>query len=377
MSKNKNAETDNSVNESEDQNTTKPSNMETSGDGEELETTRSRPKTNSESTGEEDEDADNETSANETTENETTENNESNNNTENDDVDSDDNEDDDGDSDDDSENNDTQNADTDRDDLNTNDEKSSQFLGVTKTSFSQEPTSQASMALESDRQGSTRESIFDTTGRNLDKDDLDVTSTIKKKPPKQIKIQQYINTKNESVYTVSAKAFTRFEDMLLNFIGINNETILNPDDPELNKITKLVDFDNPEFSTAFVPDMQILNTQLDYATSTNACINVNYLKSEKTETRSILRKGIKDTKSSSSLSIKDPGISHGKIIIIIANATTRPRKIVRILLNKRNGNNFDQVMNDICNALKMEYGTFRKLYTLKGVEVIYMILVKM
>ncbi|XP_005105193.2 serine/threonine-protein kinase DCLK1 isoform X1 [Aplysia californica] len=52
-------------------------------------------------------------------------------------------------------------------------------------------------------------------------------------------------------------------------------------------------------------------------------------------------------------------IKHGK----------RPRRAVRLLLNKKTAQSFDQVMVDITEAVKMDSGNVRKLYALSGRQV--------
>ena len=57
-----------------------------------------------------------------------------------------------------------------------------------------------------------------------------------------------------------------------------------------------------------------------------------------------------------------------KLITVIRNGA-RPRKAVRILLNKKTAHSFDQVLTDITEAIKLESGACRKIFTLDGKQV--------
>ena len=250
------------------------------------------------------------------------------------------------------------------DDNNEEDAEDSRLLG-TKTPVSHQSrpaASQASMVVGSGRQ-STLKSQLDIDGAEqteIDFSKLEMDPTPLKKG-KISKIQRYFNPRNEPVYTLSAKAFNQFEDMIFNIMKVDAKNNLNPDDPDLNRITKLADFDKPEFTSAFVPDMKILNQQLDLTVRNHPQLTKS--KSNKLS----MKKELKDSKSKTKSDHQE--IKYEKIITIIVNSSSRPRKLVRILLTKLNTVNFDQIKADICNTLKMEYGTIKKFYTLKGIEV--------
>ncbi|XP_042901484.1 serine/threonine-protein kinase DCLK1 [Parasteatoda tepidariorum] len=57
-----------------------------------------------------------------------------------------------------------------------------------------------------------------------------------------------------------------------------------------------------------------------------------------------------------------------KLITIIRNGL-KPRKAVRILLNKKTAHSFDQVLNDITNAIKLDTGAVRKIFSLTGRQI--------
>jgi hypothetical protein len=240
----------------------------------------------------------------------------------------------------------------------------SQSIGnKTGISNSQVAASQASMVIGSGRQSTDLKSQIDMEGAEQTEIDMSKLDTSRVKKGKISKIQRYFNYKSEPIYTLSAKAFTQFEDMIFSIMKVDVKNNLNPDDPDLNNITKLSDFDKPEFTSAFVPDMKILNQQIDFSIRSKP-----RLKASQKQNDLLLKGDLKDSFKSKS---ENKEIQHERIITVIANSSNRPRRIVRILLNKQNTNSFDQIKSDICSTLKMEYGTIRKFFTLRGIEVKY------
>lgn len=57
-----------------------------------------------------------------------------------------------------------------------------------------------------------------------------------------------------------------------------------------------------------------------------------------------------------------------KLITVIRNGV-KPRKAIRILLNKKTAHSLEQVANEITSAIKLDTGAVRKIYTLHGKEV--------
>ncbi|KAI3353655.1 hypothetical protein L3Q82_004900 [Scortum barcoo] len=53
-------------------------------------------------------------------------------------------------------------------------------------------------------------------------------------------------------------------------------------------------------------------------------------------------------------------------LVTIVRSGVKPRKAVRILLNKKTAHSFDQVMTDITDAVKLDSGVVKRLYTVDG-----------
>lgn len=56
-------------------------------------------------------------------------------------------------------------------------------------------------------------------------------------------------------------------------------------------------------------------------------------------------------------------------LVTIIKSGAKPRKAVRVLLNKKTVHTFDQVLTDITNAIKLDSGMVKRLYTLDGRQV--------
>lgn len=54
-----------------------------------------------------------------------------------------------------------------------------------------------------------------------------------------------------------------------------------------------------------------------------------------------------------------------KLVTIIRNGS-KPRKAVRILLNRKTAHSFDQVLTDITDAIKLDTGAVKRIFTLDG-----------
>lgn len=56
-------------------------------------------------------------------------------------------------------------------------------------------------------------------------------------------------------------------------------------------------------------------------------------------------------------------------LVTVIRSGVKPRKAVRILLNKKTAHSFEQVLNDITDAIKLDSGAVKRLYTLEGKQV--------
>ncbi|XP_061092953.1 neuronal migration protein doublecortin-like [Conger conger] len=56
-------------------------------------------------------------------------------------------------------------------------------------------------------------------------------------------------------------------------------------------------------------------------------------------------------------------------LLTVMRSGSKPRKVVRVLLNKKTAHSFEQVLTDITEAIKLESGAVKRIYTLDGKQV--------
>ncbi|XP_076004040.1 serine/threonine-protein kinase DCLK2 isoform X2 [Genypterus blacodes] len=56
-------------------------------------------------------------------------------------------------------------------------------------------------------------------------------------------------------------------------------------------------------------------------------------------------------------------------LVTVIRGGVKPRKAVRVLLNKKTAHSFEQVLTDITDAIKLDSGAVRRLYTLEGKQI--------
>ncbi|ROL54251.1 Serine/threonine-protein kinase DCLK1 [Anabarilius grahami] len=57
-------------------------------------------------------------------------------------------------------------------------------------------------------------------------------------------------------------------------------------------------------------------------------------------------------------------------LVTVIRSGVKPRKAVRILLNKKTAHSFEQVLTDITDAIKLDSGVVKRIYTLEGKQVV-------
>lgn len=56
-------------------------------------------------------------------------------------------------------------------------------------------------------------------------------------------------------------------------------------------------------------------------------------------------------------------------LVTVVRSGVKPRKAVRILLNKKTAHSYEQVLTDITDAIKLDSGVVKKIYTVDGKRV--------
>lgn len=115
---------------------------------------------------------------------------------------------------------------------------------------------------------------------------------------------------------------------------------------------------------------QLVENECYVCSSNDHFIKLDYLKNEKPQWS--VTKKLDDSQilkwEADGTSRESRDFIRPKLITIIRNGL-KPRKAVRILLNKKTAHSFDQVLNDITEVIKLDTGAVRKVFTLTGKQV--------
>ena len=102
--------------------------------------------------------------------------------------------------------------------------------------------------------------------------------------------------------------------------------------------------------------------KLDYTKNVNPNWSVN-VKASAASSRGPPSLGSAKAGASESREIKD--FIRPKLVTVVRSGV-KPRKAVRILLNKKTAHSYEQVLTDITDAIKLDSGVVKKIYTLEG-----------
>uniref|UniRef100_A0A8C0IYU0 non-specific serine/threonine protein kinase n=1 Tax=Chelonoidis abingdonii TaxID=106734 RepID=A0A8C0IYU0_CHEAB len=97
-------------------------------------------------------------------------------------------------------------------------------------------------------------------------------------------------------------------------------------------------------------------------------VNPNWSVNVKTTSTSRTVPSLATAKGSPSDARENKDFIRPKLVTIIRSGV-KPRKAVRILLNKKTAHSFEQVLTDITDAIKLDSGVVKRLYTLDGKQV--------
>ncbi len=170
---------------------------------------------------------------------------------------------------------------------------------------------------------------------------------------------------NGIIYAVSPERFRTFDSLLAELTNspLGDRTVLPKGVRHIftldgrNKITTL---DQLEEDEGYVCCSTQLFKKVDYPRSANPNWGVNHQRGYDS------RDGL--TTSPVPQTEEDREYIKPKLITVVRNGT-KPRKAVRILLNKKTAHCFDQVLTDITDAIKLDSGAVRKVFTLDGRQV--------
>lgn len=165
------------------------------------------------------------------------------------------------------------------------------------------------------------------------------------------------------VYAVSSERFRTFDSLKVELTAspLCNKVYLPNGVRYIYMVNgeKITGLDQIEDGGSYVCASFDIFKKLDYTKTANPQWNVN-----------VYNKHLNGGKLASSKACLDDRkeFIRPKLITIIRNGI-KPRKAVRILLNKKTAHSFDQVLDDITNSIKLDSGTVKKIFTLGGKQV--------
>ncbi|XP_029106594.1 neuronal migration protein doublecortin-like [Scleropages formosus] len=169
------------------------------------------------------------------------------------------------------------------------------------------------------------------------------------------------------VYAVAADRFRTFDALLADLTRSLSDHINLPQGVRfiftIDGSRKITTLDELEEGESYVCASENYYKKVDYTKNVNPNWSVNVKASASQKNLQSLA-GVKTT--SESKESKD--FVRPKLVTVMRSGV-KPRKAVRVLLNKKTAHSFEQVLTDITEAIKLESGVVKRIYTLDGKQV--------
>ena len=170
------------------------------------------------------------------------------------------------------------------------------------------------------------------------------------------------------VYAVSPERFRTFESLMAELTSspLGDKTVLPNGVRHVFSIDggmKVSSLDDLEEGESYVCASTSIFKRIDYPRSQTPVWNPNS-RSVDSPTRELKTPtpGLFDQ---TNLPEENRDFIKPKLVTIIRNGT-KPRKAVRILLNKKTAHSFQQVLSDITETIKLDSGPVKKIFTVDG-----------
>uniref|UniRef100_A0A3Q2E6Y5 Doublecortin domain-containing protein n=1 Tax=Cyprinodon variegatus TaxID=28743 RepID=A0A3Q2E6Y5_CYPVA len=170
---------------------------------------------------------------------------------------------------------------------------------------------------------------------------------------------------NGIVYAISSDRFRTFDALLAELTRSLSDnvnlpqgvrTIYTLDGRKITSIDQLVE------GESYVCSSIEAYKKLDYTKNVNPNWSVN-VKASPSSSRGPLSLGSAKAGAPEGREGKD--FIRPKLVTVVRSGV-KPRKAVRILLNKKTAHSYEQVLTDITDAIKLDSGVVKKIYTLEG-----------
>ncbi|XP_053312323.1 serine/threonine-protein kinase DCLK1 isoform X2 [Spea bombifrons] len=170
------------------------------------------------------------------------------------------------------------------------------------------------------------------------------------------------------VYAISPDRFRSFEALLADLTRTLSDNVNLPQGVRTiytaDGARKITSLDQLMEGESYVCGSIEPFKKLEYTKNVNPNWSVNVKAT--TPTRAV--QPLASSKPSTSDGKEGKDFIRPKLVTIIRSGV-KPRKAVRILLNKKTAHSFEQVLTDITDAIKLDSGVVKRLYTLDGKQV--------
>ncbi|KAL2096590.1 hypothetical protein ACEWY4_008738 [Coilia grayii] len=167
------------------------------------------------------------------------------------------------------------------------------------------------------------------------------------------------------VYAISQDRFRSFEALLADLTRSLSDNVNLPQGVRtiysIDGSMKITSMDQLEEGESYVCGSIEPYKVLEYTKNVNPNWSVNV----KTAGASRAPTSLASAKASSTESRESRDFIRPKLVTIIRSGV-KPRKAVRVLLNKKTAHSFEQVLTDITEAVKLDSGVVKRLYTVDG-----------
>ncbi|XP_044156298.1 serine/threonine-protein kinase DCLK2 isoform X1 [Bufo gargarizans] len=165
-------------------------------------------------------------------------------------------------------------------------------------------------------------------------------------------------------YAVSAERFRSFDGLLMELTRSLSDNVSLPQGVRciytLDGTRKITSLDELQEGESYVCASNESYRKVDYNrnTSPNWSVNVRTASGRSLSSLTTLKNEMREGKD----------FIKPKLVTVIRSGV-KPRKAVRILLNKKTAHSFEQVLTDITDAIKLDSGVVKRLCTLDGKQV--------
>ncbi|KAM9781502.1 neuronal migration protein doublecortin-like [Syngnathus typhle] len=169
------------------------------------------------------------------------------------------------------------------------------------------------------------------------------------------------------VYAVANDRFRTFDALLVDLTRSLADHINLPQGVRfiftIDGTTRITALDELEEGESYVCASENAFKKVDYTKNVNPNWSVNVKASASQKSiQSLAARAATDPREQSKDFVRPK-------LVTVMRSGVKPRKAVRILLNKKTAHSFEQVLTDITEAIKLESGVVKRIYTLDGKQV--------